>query len=63
MQPGRHGEDIGKVYQTPTDTDIHKKDTHGQYQGENDGGRYIFGYDWRLDPVESARELEKLSKK
>ena len=48
-----------KSYQTPTDTDIHKKDTHGQYQGENDGGRYIFGYDWRLDPVESARELEK----
>ena len=37
-----------KSYQTPTDTDKHKKDTHGQYQG-----------DWRLDPVESARELEK----
>ena len=48
-----------KSYQTPTDTDIHKRDIHGQYQGENDGGRYIFGYDWRLDPVESARELEK----
>ena len=41
-----------KCYETPTDTDIHKK-----YDESNDEGRYLFGYDWRLDPVDNAKEL------
>lgn len=39
-------------YTTPTDTDIHR-----QYDGKEDNGKYIFGYDWRLDPADNADAL------
>lgn len=39
-------------YTTPTSADIHR-----QYDGSEKNGKYIFGYDWRLDPVDNADAL------
>lgn len=39
-------------YTMPTDEDIHRL-----YDGKEDNGKYIFGYDWRLDPADNAKLL------
>lgn len=33
------------------------KDTHGQFK--EDKGDYVFHYDWRLDPLDTAKQLRK----
>ncbi len=45
-------------YTTPTDSDIHRL-----YDGKEDNGRYIFGYDWRLDPADNADALAEYIEK